>query len=345
MNHNTARWAALLALGCGLAWLMSGKLVAQVRDPFAPLPKRTAEEWRKLYAFQSVADRLAYEGDQAEKAPPPVLTPEAAKALDNADKTFKGNGFNDVRRQSLKKLHSNEVDDFIKRDGFGLERMPRPSPRYLELAQAPTFPLGRVSYPDSALDRDPPANLPEKGLGLVGESRMPSREGLAALHTQSGVNFLLPDTLGYVRKPQEVAGFDAHKFRFAPTLGGVKLLNDDQEKSTDTNASKERWVLHKLELVGTLKQARPMAYVSAQLPRMEDLKNAPTRELDGFEAAAIRRLQGGEDVATEESLNRIRMVGAVRASAACLDCHNVKRGQLLGAFTYELLRDPPLKKK
>lgn len=74
-------------------------------------------------------------------------------------------------------------------------------------------------------------------------------------------------------------------------------------------------------------------------------KNAPTRELDGFEAAAIRRLLAGEDVATEETLNRIRMVGAVRANVACLECHNVQRGQLLGAFTYELLRDPLAKEK
>jgi hypothetical protein len=343
MYGNTAKWAALLALGCGVAWLTTGGVGAQPLDPtIKPLPKRTAEEWRKLYPFQSVADRLAYEAEPAEKALPPVLSPEATKTLVETELAYKGGRFGDVRRESLKKLHSAEVEDFIKRDGFGLSRLPTPSPRFLELAKAPTFPFGSVGYPDSALAGDPPVTLPEKGAGLVGEAKMPSREGLANLHSLSRYSFLQSGSLGYVRKHQEVAGFEPHAFRFEPSLSGVPVLNHQVEKGAE--ASKERWVLRKLELVGMVKHEKPMAYVSGQLPRMEDLKNAPTRELDAFEAAAIRRLQGGEDVATEETLNRIRLVGAVRANNACLDCHNVKRGQLLGAFSYELLRDPLTKK-
>lgn len=36
------------------------------------------------------------------------------------------------------------------------------------------------------------------------------------------------------------------------------------------------------------------------------------------------------------------MLGAVRASNDCRQCHQVPRGTLLGAFSYELRRDPPL---
>ena len=34
------------------------------------------------------------------------------------------------------------------------------------------------------------------------------------------------------------------------------------------------------------------------------------------------------------------MLGAIRAVKQCQECHEVKRGKLLGAFSYELFRDP-----
>lgn len=33
---------------------------------------------------------------------------------------------------------------------------------------------------------------------------------------------------------------------------------------------------------------------------------------------------------------------SLRASKQCLQCHKVQRGELLGAFTYELQRDPAI---
>ena len=41
----------------------------------------------------------------------------------------------------------------------------------------------------------------------------------------------------------------------------------------------------------------------------------------------------------------ILMMGALRASKQCLQCHDVQRGELLGTFSYEMLRDPPLEAK
>lgn len=333
--------AGMLVLGCGLC-LATATLVAQpLLVDSLKVPKRTAEEWRKLYPFLSLANRLAYENKSTDKSPPPVLTPEAVKALDAAERSYQS-PFGNVRRESLKKLHSNEVESFIKREGFGIERMPSPSPRSLPLPQAPTFALGRVGYPESLLEKDPAVTLPEKGQGVVGADQVPSRESLSQLHSLSGYSFLMPSSLGYAKQKQEVAGFDPHGFRFEPYLGNVKLLSHDPKQ--DVGPGKKRWVLRKLELVSLTKAEKPLVYVSAQLPRMEDLKGAPKRDLDAFEAVALKRLERGEDVASEETLNRIRMVGAVRANAACLECHTAQRGQLLGAFTYELLRDPPAKK-
>jgi hypothetical protein len=45
----------------------------------------------------------------------------------------------------------------------------------------------------------------------------------------------------------------------------------------------------------------------------------------------------------EATTNRILMVGAIRAAKQCTSCHAVERGDLLGAFSYELLRDPAIK--
>jgi hypothetical protein len=48
-------------------------------------------------------------------------------------------------------------------------------------------------------------------------------------------------------------------------------------------------------------------------------------------------------VVTEATTNHIRILGALRASQQCLECHQVRRGDLLGAFSYDIQRDPPLK--
>ena len=46
---------------------------------------------------------------------------------------------------------------------------------------------------------------------------------------------------------------------------------------------------------------------------------------------------------TQATLNRILMVGAVRANVSCLSCHSGKDKDLLGAFSYEFIREPRLK--
>jgi hypothetical protein len=98
--------------------------------------------------------------------------------------------------------------------------------------------------------------------------------------------------------------------------------------------------LHR-EPVSLLKSKTPAVYVSKVLPRMDELKDARTRPLTEFEAAALAKLRAGEDLDSRSSLNRIHLLGSVRALKQCLECHNVQRGELLGAFSYELMRVPP----
>jgi len=73
------------------------------------------------------------------------------------------------------------------------------------------------------------------------------------------------------------------------------------------------------------------------------LSSVKTREASAFEAAALEKLVDGEDLDTASTPNRIEMLGALRATKQCTQCHQVPSGTLLGAFSYELRRDPPLK--
>jgi hypothetical protein len=64
------------------------------------------------------------------------------------------------------------------------------------------------------------------------------------------------------------------------------------------------------------------------------------RSLDEFEARALERIRGENDLVVEETAGRIHMLGSLDAGNDCLPCHTVPRGFLLGAFSYVLVPDP-----
>jgi hypothetical protein len=81
-------------------------------------------------------------------------------------------------------------------------------------------------------------------------------------------------------------------------------------------------------------------YVSKELPAMEALGKVPTRQPSEFETGAIEKLRGGEDLVIESRADTVKMVGSIRARQQCLGCHQTERGALLGAFSYDLAREP-----
>jgi hypothetical protein len=84
-----------------------------------------------------------------------------------------------------------------------------------------------------------------------------------------------------------------------------------------------------------------VAYLSRNLPRMDELRDAPTRPLDDFERARLEQLRAGRDLSAASAPRRIRMLGAIRARNSCLKCHSADTGDLLGAFSYDLRLDLP----
>jgi hypothetical protein len=304
-----------------------------VTQPDKPEPpkKPNAEELRKKYPLESMVKRLEYEKAPAET----TLTPEAKKRLDNQEQSLVGMRRFDVREESLRLLHSKEADAFITRPGAGLERMPRPSVYALELPAAPplSFPTSRDLTADQA-GTERASLAGEDGKQARLRLLLPSLEELTQYHDSGRYAFTTPTSLGYVKDREHVAGFQPHQFQYSPELASARQPARPEVKD------KERWLMRRLQLVSLLKYEKPKVYESDHLPRMDELQDAPTRDLGDFETRALKALERGEDIVTEANTNQIRMLGSLRATKQCLSCHSVKRGDLLGAFSYELQRDP-----
>lgn len=302
--------------------------------------KLTAEELRKRYPFESMASRLEQESERGTRAAP-KLSDAAVKRLQSVDQSYGASPWwGNLRGESLKQLHSNEVEKFIAREGFGLSRMPMPGPEFLELAEASPIPFtasgalplaAKSIGPKIALAKGEEAGPPAL---MKANALMPSLAQLDTFHYRGQMNFITPGSLGYVKDREHVSGFQAHQFRALPQLVEPAVTREKTPR-------KEKWAVARLELVSLLKHEEPAVYVSETLPRMEQLKEAKLRPLDEFEADALRRLRKGEDVVTESSLNQIRMMGSLRAAKQCMQCHSAKRGELLGSFSYVMQRVPP----
>jgi hypothetical protein len=288
---------------------------------FATKPRlREVLQLRKEYPFVSLAPRLAYE--PSVPAPAPGLSFEVERRLANAESHRLDRSWG--RSGLLKLLHSHTVGDFVLTEGFGNRRTPRIGPDRQNLALPPAVPLPLPQSPRApdyergpddprdVADRLPPDNPPARAIDLL------------TMHENGALDFVDPFVIGYARDRDHVAGFLSHQFRKVPEI------------AVAPNEPPAPWRVVRLELVGLLKHAVPVAYVSQNLPRMDELQGAPTRPLDQFEEQSLERLKSDEDVVIEDTPDRIRMVGSLRAARQCLDCHSVSRGALLGAFSYEL---------
>jgi hypothetical protein len=290
---------------------------------------------RKKYPFESLAGRLEYEKKRVHPDKDSLkLSAETKQALDGEELHIQGSYLLNARTRSLLMLHNLEVKDFTGRPGFGYGRMVGPSPRFLELQAVGSIPFAPA--PAQEPNVGPEVKLPKGAAkpATADEPSLPSLTRLESFHFGGLTNFVFPSGFGAIKDREHVAGFHAHGFHSLPILQDPP--RPPQEKQ------KERWQVRRLELVSLLKHEKPAVYISESLPRMEELKSAPTRALTAFEQKALKSLRDGDNLALEANVNQIRMVGGVRATRACLKCHDAERGELLGAFTYVLQRDPPV---
>jgi hypothetical protein len=205
------------------------------------------------------------------------------------------------RRTQLKRVHENHIELFINRPGFGWERM----------SEIPHRGDIRTRDRKEYISYENPAES---------EWALNAHKGkdLFALHQAGLFDFVNPSGFGFIKDREHVAGFQSHQFYrelYRPVLGHE---------------------VQSIELIGLLLHEKPAVYVSDELPRMDRLRQAPTRPLNEFEASALDKLRKGEDLVVEPSSSKSRMVGSLRNAKQCMECHGGHRGDLLGAFSYKL---------
>lgn len=214
-----------------------------------------------------------------------------------------------LQRLLLERLHEQSISLFINSPGFGVARTFPPTEGLLKARSQANAP---VPQPEPRLSS---GTLLDDGQG----DPEPPGYALEQTHQDSVMDFANPMGFGYFKDRRHVAGFQPHQFSRLP-------------KAT------ERWSVRRVDLVGLLMHREPLAYVSANLPRMDELRKAPTRALDRFESSALEKLRKGEDLVVGSAGERLWMLGAIRSAKQCVECHGGERGDLLGAFSYALQR-------
>lgn len=332
------RGAALLAMLMAYAYGF-----AEIRSQ-----REIVQSTREMYPLESVADRLAYE-TKLRMVPVSFSTgattrdaePRLAAAVEQSLQQAETEGSHNMRSTTLRRLHERTHGEFELLAGFGRSRMPSlrsrithvslPEPRTMSLSDPP---------PHRGCDDRPPQYKPTPAPDYTPEPNSPGDSGssppfyaLRQTHERGAADFLNSERFGYVQDREHVAGFVAHGFDDVPRIAAA------------SNGDRAEWKIERLELVSLLKPTGPYVYVSEKLPRADALQRADTRELDDFESRALRQLRTDDDVVIEEVDEKLRMIGALRAGTHCIQCHSVQRGELIGAFTYELERKakPPVR--
>jgi hypothetical protein len=262
---------------------------------------------RVRYAFESLSSRLAFERSDDSQDPFSSdvinLSPTVASNLQKQDLSQSPLRHYFSRAEALRDLHEDSSAEFARAAGFGFMRMPSLTYRLVDFEQ-----------PEPLLLPTP--------IGIA--QLLPSAVELDTVHRVATTDFLLADRMGYIKSRDAVAGFESHQF---------SRLNRSWEGNLP---AAKHWQVVRLELVGLLRD-KPRVYVSETLPPMDKIAEAPHRQLNDFEAGALPQLISQEDVVADQQPERIQMLGALRASAACLQCHEGANGKLLGAFSYEIM--------
>jgi hypothetical protein len=266
--------------------------------------------------YARLRERFPYESMEA-RIPPPrhsarekTLPGVFGKQWLSLEKRIEDEG-RSFRNHQLTQLHEHAVSLFINSPGFGVARMSYPTEWMMTVDVRKEPPLPQPG-PRGLLIKSP-GEL-ETDLSVV------APEGLARMHEESFLDFVHPKGFGFIKDRRHVAGFQPHQFSRVP-------------------GPFERWTVQSIDLVSLLLHDEPVAYVTDHLPRMDQLRGAPTRPLDELEIKGIESLRRGEDLAIGETANGKRMLGALRNIRQCVFCHGGERGDLLGAFSYSLGRE------
>ena len=291
--------AYFLALSCGatlMAYTFAGMDVLRIERRLASL--------RDRFPFESMEARLRVipDADRSDPLPPDMLS-----HLERVERKYGSYGW-DSREPGLRHLHENTVGLFINSPAFGISRMSN----WLFISEL-------ADYPESGpVPTQPgPPFTSQSSPGSLNPVSADERLPMGPLLDDSIVDFAKFDDFGYFKDRRHVAGFLPHQFSTVPEL-------------------KSRWKVQRLELVSLLLHDEPSVYVSKSLPQMNKTHNLPTRPLNEFEQYGLSALRNGGDLFSSQDRQGVRLLGAIRSTNQCVDCHGGTRGNLLGAFSYTL---------
>jgi hypothetical protein len=289
----------------------------------------------RKYPFQSLVPRLAGYRSASTRRPTGPLSAEAEHNLDEFEMVTHLSGplgeYAQMRRPGymdraliLKDLHEGTVETFVSQQGFGVYRMRSGPHPFIDDHFPIVQPRNLPEYVDAKFDfakYGPDDSLHDDLLGM---------------HTGMRNSFIFEYGWGYVRSKKEVAGFQSHR------VGRISLY-DPWEAETHNHYMHEfepherkQWQIDSVQLVGLLKHEMPVVYVLENLPDMDQIKDSPTRHLSEWEIKALNSLYNGKDFEVVNEPEHIKALGAIRANTECLQCHDGKRGDMLGAFTYRI---------
>lgn len=225
------------------------------------------------------------------------------------------------RRWALEGLHRRRAEQFVKSPGFGVARMFAPT---IETASAPQ--LNIIEFHDKV-------ELNHRHFRR--QDHFSDSANAEEMHRVSIFDFVHPDGFGLKTEPGKYRGFLPHAFLQSPIDINSSYFGDLK--------------LERLQLISLRRFDTPRAYDLDYLPRMDHLENddVATRPLTKFELNAVKILKerttqlpesekdpSVSEIVLNQSEATFEMVGALRAMNSCLECHNAKRHELLGTFTY-----------
>lgn len=116
------------------------------------------------------------------------------------------------------------------------------------------------------------------------------------------------------------------------------LLSAQNNPPADPGAPPQIWKVAKLELIGIARHPDPVVFPDGK--PLGAGKNPPTRSLDELETASLSALRKGSPLEIKATTGEIRVVGPIRSRAECVQCHQDRKDDLLGAFSYVLRPEP-----
>ncbi len=312
-------WRALTGISMGC--VVVSMLLLNMAKP--PRLQRLLQA-RAAYPIVELSDRLQYETVREEVADSALTEKEISEkvAIRLSEKETAPIESRFSRLWALQKIHDQAYEEFVRSVGFGAVRMITVDRDRIDTPEIPTFGFEDDFDVESVVSADDTETMEWKSQLRVDDA---DHDDPNSYHFAGEADFLHPATIGFVQSPKKAAGFLPHAFH----LPRGTLYDRDLGYKT--------WVLQDLELISLLRFEEPRAYVLNHLPRMDHLSSddIPTRALTQFELTSLQELKRDEDVVIKDSGDKLYMLGSLRAGKSCIDCHSVKRGDLLGAFTYK----------